>query len=331
MRRREFITLLTCAVAWPKITRAQQGKKVARIGFLTTGALEMPEARAGLKALQEGLREYGYIEGQNFILEVRAADSKIDRFPSLAKELVGLNPDVIVASNSIAARAAQQATTTIPIVVSVMGDPVGDGLVSSLARPGGNVTGLTFLGPQLVPKRLALLKEAIPTMSKVAVLWQPGAYGERTMSDMMNEAEAAAQSLGLLLRLVEVQNPSDFDQAFQTIVEEPIDAIIVFPSPMLFTERRRIVAFAEKFRLPLMSMSKEFVQIGGLMSYGSDITNFNRLIAPYVDKILKGAKPADLPVQQPTKFELAINLKTARTLGLTVPPTLLARADEVIE
>lgn len=331
MKRREFLTLVTGAAAWPHVARAQQGKKVARIGFLTTGALEMPEARSGLKALREGLREYGYIEGQNIILDIRSADSKIDRFPALARELLSLNPDVIIASNSPAARAVQQVTITIPIVVPVMGDPVGDGLVASLARPGGNITGLTFLGPQLVPKRLALLKEAIPAMSRLAVLWQPGAYGERTMNEMMKGAEAAARSLGLLLQQFEVQSPDDFDQAFSRIAGDHVEAVIVFPSSMLFTERRRIVEHAEKLRLPLMAMSKEFVQIGGLISYGSDITNFNRLSIAYVDKILRGAKPADLPVEQPTKFELAINLKTAKTLGLTLPPTLLARADEVVE
>jgi putative ABC transport system substrate-binding protein len=264
-------------------------------------------------------------------LDIRAADSKIDRFPALASELVDLKPDVIIASNTVAARAAQQATTTIPIVVPVMGDPVSDGLVASLARPGGNITGLTFLGPQLVPKRLGLLKEAIPAMSRLAVLWHPGAYGERTMNDMMSEAVAAAGSLGLSLQLVEVQSPDDFDRAFSRIATERAEALVVFPSSMLFTERRRIVELAARFELPLMSVSKEFVQIGGLMSYGPDITNFNRLGAAYVDKILRGAKPADLPVEQPTKFELAINLRTARALGLTLPPTLLARADEVIE
>lgn len=331
MRRREFIVLVTGAASWPQIAGAQLGKKVARIGFLMTGALEMPEARSVLKALREALREYGYIEGQNIILDIRAADSKIDRFPALASELVGLGPDVIIASNTLAARAAQQATNTIPIVVPVMGDPIGDGLVASLARPGGNITGLTFLGPQLVPKRLSLLKEAIPAMSRLAVLWHPGAYGARTMNDMMREAVAATLSLGLSLQLAEVQSPDDFDQAFSQIAGERAEALVVFPSSMLFTGRRRIVELAAKFKLPLMAVSKEFVQIGGLISYGSDITNFYRLGVVYVDKILRGAKPADLPVEQPTKFELVINLKTATALGLTLPPTLLARADEVIE
>jgi putative ABC transport system substrate-binding protein len=202
MRRRDFIAAFAGAAVCPIGARAQQPKKVARIGLLVTPSLEAPETQTILNAFYQGLREHGYIDGQNVIVEVRAANSKIERFPTLANELLGLNLDVIVASNSVAGRAVQQATTTIPIVVPVMGDPVSDGLVASLARPGGNTTGLTFLGPQLVPKRLALLKEALPTVVRVAVLWHPGAYGTRTMNDMMNEAEGAAQTLGLQLRLI---------------------------------------------------------------------------------------------------------------------------------
>jgi putative tryptophan/tyrosine transport system substrate-binding protein len=305
MKRREVLGVIGGAAAWPLAVWAQQPKNVPRIGFLVTGSIESPEARASLKAFDQGLREYGYIDGQNVLVEVRAADLKVERFPALASELVRLNVDLIVASNSLAARAAQQATTTIPIVVPIMGDPVGDGLVASLARPGGNITGLTFLGPQLVPKRLALLKEALPTASQVAGLWHPGAYGERTMNDM--------------------------DRAFSTVAGERADALLIFPSPMLFNQRKRIVDLAAEHRLPIMAMGKEFVQLGGLMSYGADIIDFNRRCVAYVDKILKGAKPADLPVEQPTKFELFINLKTAKTLGLAVSPSLLARADEVIE
>jgi putative ABC transport system substrate-binding protein len=331
MRRREFIAALGGAAAWPLAAHAQQPRTVPRIGFLVTGSIETPEARASLKAFYQGLREYGYIDGQNILVEVRAADSKVERFPALASELVRLNVDLIVASNSLAARAAQQATTTIPIVVPVMGDPVGDGLVVSLARPGGNITGLTFLGPQLVPKRLALLKEALPTASRMAGLWHPAAYGQRTMNDMMNEAEEAARTLGVHLRLVAVHGPDELHWAFSAIAGENADALIVFPSPMLFAQRKRIVDLATEHRLPLMAMGKEFVQLGGLMSYGADIIDFNRLSATYVDKILKGAKPADLPVEQPTKFDLFINLRTARALGLEIPATLLARADEVIE
>src|SRR6266571_1865030 len=331
LKRREVFGVIGGAAAWPLAVWGQQPKNVPRIGFLVTGSIESPEARASLKAFDQGLREYGYIDGQNVLVEVRAADLKVERFAALAGELVRLDVDLIVASNSLAARAVQQATTTIPIVVPVMGDPVGDGLVASLARPGGNITGLTFLGPQLVPKRLALLKEALPSASQVAALWHPRAYGERTMDDMMKETEAAARTLGLHLRFVAVQGPDELDQAFSTIAAERTDAVMVFPSPMLFTERRRIVDLAGKLRLPLISMGKEFVELGGFMSYGADITDFIRRGATYVDKILKGAKPADLPVEQPTKFELFINLRTAQELGIEIPATLLARADEVIE
>src|SRR3954451_7354828 len=331
MKRREVLGVIGGAAAWPLAVWAQQPKNVPRIGFLVTGSIESPEARASLKAFDQGLRERGYIDGQNVLVEVRAADLKVERFPALAGELVRLNVDLIVASNSLAARAVQQATTTIPIVIPVMGDPVGDGLVASLARPGGNITGSTFLGPQLVPKRLALLKETLPSASRVVALWHPGAYGARTMKDMKEETETAGLALGLHLRFIAVQDPNELEGAFSTRGVERTDAVMVFPSPMLFNERTRIVDLALKLRLPLVSMGKEFVKLGGLMSYGADITDFIRRGATYVDKILKGAKPADLPVEQPTKFELSINLKTAKELGVDIPATLLARADEVIE
>ena len=316
---------------WPLAVRAQQPKNIPRIGLLTTGSIELPETRVALRAFHQGLREHGYIDGQNILVEVRAADSKVERFPALASELVRLNVDLIVASNSLAGRAVKQATTTIPIVVPVMGDPIGDGLVASLARPGGNITGLTFLGPQLVPKRMALLKEALPAASRIAALWHPAAYGERTMNDMVSEAEGAARTLGLQLRFVAVHGPDELNQAFSSIAGAYADALFVFPSPMLFTERKRIVELGAAHRLPVIAMGKEFVQLGGLLSYGADIVDFMRRSASYVDRILKGAKPADLPVEQPTKFELFINLKTAKGLGLEIPITLLARADEVIE
>jgi ABC-type uncharacterized transport system substrate-binding protein len=332
MRRREFIALIGGASTLPlAAVRAQQPKKVPRIGFLATGSLEAPETRASIDAFRQGLRELGYFDEENIAIEVRAADWKVERFPSLANELVRLGVDLIVALNSLSGRAAKQATSTIPIVVPVMGDPVEDGLVASLARPGGNVTGSTFLGPQLVPKRLALLKEALPSASRVTVLWHPGAYGERTMKDMRAQAETAGLALGLHLRFVALQGPNELDTAFSGIGAESTDAVMVFPSPMLFNERTRIVDLTRKLRLPLISMGKEFVQIGGLMSYGADITDFIRRGAIYVDKILKGAKPADLPVEQPTRFELSINLKNAKELGIDIPATLLAAADEVIE
>jgi putative ABC transport system substrate-binding protein len=283
------------------------------------------------EAFRQGLRELGYAEGENIIIEYRQADNKIERFPALASDLVSRGVDVILATNSLAGRAVHQATSTIPIVVPVMGDPVGDGLVASLARPGGNITGLTFLGPELLPKRLALLKEALPAVSRVAALWHPGAYGERTMKDMTRDTEAAARRLDVGLRLVAVQGPDDFARAFSEIAAERADALIVFPSPMLFTGLARIAQLAAEYRMPSMAMGREFAQFGGLMAYGASVADLHRRAAAYVDKILRGAKPADLPVEQPTQFELVINLKTAKTLGIALPPILVARADEVIE
>ena len=331
MKRRDFIALVSSVFVWPVSALAQQTARVPRIGFITTGSIDLAETRSSIAAFRQGLRELGYVERQNIIVEIRAADSMVERFPALAKELVDLGADVIVASSSLAGRAAKQATATIPIVVPVMGDPVGDGLVETLAHPGGNVTGMTFLGPQLVPKRLALLKEALPSASRIAVLWHPRAYGDQTMSGMVNEAEAAASTLGIRLLFVPVEGPGELDAVASRIAAEHPDAIVVFPSPMLFTERRRIVDIASKLRLPLIAMGKEFVELGGLMSYGADINDFIRRSATYVDKILKGARPSELPVEQPTKFLLFLNLNSAKQLGLSIPATLLARADEVIE
>jgi len=291
MDRRAFLAGTgALLLARPPAAEAQEAGKVARIGFLTTGAL-------GPETL----------------------------------ELARLKVDLIVAGATPAARAAQQATTTIPIVASAMGDPVGDGLVASLARPGGNITGTTFLGPQLVPKRLELLKEALPKVTRVAALLHPGAFGERTMRDMVKDTEAAGRTLGVQFQLVEVRGPDEFDRAFSTMARQHADVLIVFDSVMLFRERSRIVALATKSRLPSMFNNRESVELGGLLSYGVSLTDLNRRAATYVDKILKGAKPGDLPVEQPTKFELVINLKTAKALGLTIPPPLLGRADQVIE
>jgi putative tryptophan/tyrosine transport system substrate-binding protein len=332
VKRRDFIVLFTGVVAdWPRGLHAQQPKKIPRIGYVTTLSLDSPQARVLREAFWQGLRELGYAEGTNILVEYRGADGKFERFAEVASELVRLELDVIVAPNTPAARVVQQATTTIPIVVPIMGDPVGDGLVASLGHPGGNITGLTFLGPELLPKRLTLLKEALPTVSRVAALWHPGAYSGRTMTNMMKETEAAAQALGVHLPLVAVQSPDELDRAFSTMAAERADALLVFPSPMLFNEGKRIVDLAAKHQLPSMSMARELVELGGLISYGASITDLQRRAAVYVDKIIKGAKPAELPVQQPTKFELVINLKTAKALGLTIPQSILLRADEVVE
>ena len=332
MRRREFILALgAAAAAWPFAARAQQAPKVARIGYLTIGSLESPEARKSLDTFREGLYELGYIEGQNIVIEYRAADGKIERLPALAAELARLRLDLIVAGATPAGLAAQQAFTMTPIVVAAMGDPVRDGLVASLARPGGNITGTTFLGPELVPKRLALLREVLPKISRVAVLWHPGAFGERTMREMLNEIAEAAGTLGMQLQLVEVRQPDELDHAFSRMARERAEALFQFPSAMLFFERRRIAELAAMHRLPSTFNERAFVQLGGLIAYGVSITDLTRRSVTYVDKILKGAKPSELPVEQPTKFELVVNLKTAKALGLEVPTTLLARADEVIE
>ena len=330
--RRAFISGIALSLlAVPPGTEAEPSSKVARIGLLGTASPGSPEYRAPMDALRQGLKERGYVDGQNVAIEVRTANGKVERFPALANELVGLKVDVIFAFNSIAARAAQQATATIPIVVAVMGDPVGDGLVASLATPGGNITGLTFLAPELVPKRLGLLSEALPRASHVAVLWHPAAYGERAMRDMMKKTEAAASTLGMHFQRVAVQGPDELERAFLAIVKERADALFVFPSPMLFNERRRIADFAAKQRLPSMFGERAYVEVGGLMSYGANINELIRRSAAYIDKILRGARPGDLPIEQPTRFELVVNLNAAKALGATMPQSLLLRADEVIQ
>jgi putative ABC transport system substrate-binding protein len=245
LRRREFMLALGAAAAWPRATRAQQGTKVARIGYLVTASLESPEGRAMADAFRLGLRERGYVEGQNIVIEYRSADGRIERFPQLANELVSLSLDLIVAPNTPAARAAQRVTTTIPIVVPVMGDPVADGLVASLARPGGNITGLTFLGPELASKRLGLLKQALPNASRVGALWHPGAYGERTTREMLQGTEAAARTLAVELQLVEVRGPDEFERAFSAITGNRADALLVLPSAMFFNEGKQIVDLDE--------------------------------------------------------------------------------------
>jgi putative ABC transport system substrate-binding protein len=330
MRRREFITLVGgAAAAWPLAARAQEAPKVARIGLLISGgSLESPAVRANINAIRQRLAELGYIEGQNTIIEPRADDHVTDQ---LASELVRLKVDAIIAIATPAGRVAQRATTTIPIVVGSMADAVQDGLVASLARPGGNITGTTFLGPELLAKRFALLKDLLPAMSRVVGLWQPNAFSEATNNSMRKETAEASTALGVQLQLVEVQKPDEFERAFSDIAQMQADALLEFPSPMFFVERKRIVGLAATHRLPAMYNAREFVQLGGLIAYGANILDLNRRTADFVAKILKGTKPSDLPVEQPTKFELAINHKTAMALGLSIPQSLLATADEIVE
>jgi len=283
-------------------------------------------------AFRQGLRDLGYVESRNVVIEYRDAEGKVERHPTLATELVALKVDVIVvAGSTLTARTAKQATSTLPIVFIAVGDPVGSGLVTSLARPGGNVTGLSNLGPELVGKCLELLKQAVPGVERVAVLWVPGALGERTDKDMLNGAEVAGRALGVQLQFVDARGLENFDRAFSDMTSARAGGLTVLPSARLLRHKDAIVDLAAKNRLPAVYTSREFVDAGGLMAYGANLADLYRRAATYVDKVLKGAKPADLPVEQPTKFELVINLKTAKALGLEVPPTLLVSADEVIE
>ena len=331
MRRRAFIAGVGAATVWPFGVAAQQTPKISRIGWLGTPPFDSPAGRMNREAFLQGLRDLGYVEGQNILIEYRMADGRVERLPELAAELVRLDVDLIVAGATPAGRAAQQATKTIPIIVNAMGDPVRDGLVASLPRPGGNITGTTFLGPELVPKRLALLKEFLPRISRVAVLRHPGVFNERTMTDMLNQTTDAAATLGVILQFVDARKSEDLDRAFSTMARERAEALLPFPSTLFFAERRRIVELAATHRLPAMFNAREFVELGGFAAYGANLDDLFRRGAAYVDKILKGAKPSDLPVEQPTKFELVVNLKTAKSFGLSVSPSLIARADEVIQ
>jgi putative ABC transport system substrate-binding protein len=304
------------------VARAQQPEKIFRIGLLTGGS-NLSERRG---ALRQGLRDLGYAEGKNIIIEDRS-EEKTDRFPSLAAELVRLKVDVIVTSGTPQTRAAKKATTTIPIVMAAVGNPVGSGLVASLARPGGNVTGLTTITRELDGKRLELLKEAAPNVSRVAIIWNP----ESAATPVFKAIETAAEPLRLQLQSLEVRASEDLDRAFRDAAKEHSQAVVVLRNPaIVMNERRRVVKLAIASRLPTIYDDRAFVEAGGLMSYGTNIADLYRRAATYVDKILKGAKPANLPVEQPTKFEFVINLKTAKEIGLTIPPNVLARADRVI-
>ena len=331
MRRREFFTVLGVAFAGPLSARAQQPTKIPTIGLLSFVGVQSPDLQSLLGPFRQGLRERGYVEGQNIVIEYRSADQKIERLAALAADLVRMKVDLIVAGNTAAARAARQTTATIPIVCFTMSDPIGQGLIASLAHPGGNVTGFSDLSPDLVPKCLALLRETVPRASRVAALFYPDAFSERTGAELLQGAADAARKLGLELRVARVKQPEDIDRAFSMMMTDRAEAVVVFPGPLTYIERRRIVDLTTQHRLPAVFWRREFVEVGGLLSYGIDYGDQFRRGAAYVDKILKGAQPGDLPVEQPSKFELVINLKTAKALGIAVPPTLLAQADEVIE
>jgi len=318
-----FALLLLIA---PLTAEPQQVRKVPRIGILWPFSPTIASPFAD--AFRKGLDGLGYVEGQTIALEERWAEGRFDRLPSLAAELVRLNVDVFVAVSTPAARAAQQATRMIPIVMTLVSDPVESGLVASLARPGGNVTGLSLMHPELSRKRLELLKEVIPKVSRVAVLSDSS---NPNTPPLLRETEAAARVLGVQLQVVEVRDPLELDSAFSAMTRERAGGLVVMPHSIFQDQRRRIVDLAAKSRLPAMYPWKEPVDAGGLMAYGASVPDILRRAAVYVDKILKGAKPAELPIEQPTKLELAINLKTAKTLGLTIPQSFLLRADHVIE
>ncbi len=328
MRRRAAVALALAIglLAAPSPGGTEQAAKMARIGWLSTGSTTSHGLL--LEGFREGLRELGYMEGKNIAIEYRWAEGRLDRLPPLATELVQLKVDVLVTAGSPGIRAAKQATTTIPIVMAAGGDPVGSGYVASLARPGGNITGLSNLAEDLVAKLLELLKNAVPGVSRVAVLSNPANPAHASFRRVIQDA---ARTLGVTLLPVDARGPHEFDGAFATMIKERAQGLVELPDPMFLTERNRLTDLAVRNRLPAIYGFKEHAAAGGLMAYGVNLRDSYRRAATYVDKILKGAKPADLPIEQPTKFELVINLKTAKALGLTIPPSLLLRADQVIE
>jgi putative ABC transport system substrate-binding protein len=304
---------------------AQQPAKIARVGFLLPYS-PAPDAR--VEAFRQGLRELGYVEGQNVTIEYRWADGKFEQLPELAADLVRLKVDVIVTAVTQASLAARQATGAIPIVMIGVSDPVGSGLVASLARPGANITGTSSMTAEVVGKQLELLKETVPKLSQVAALWNPA--NPIFQAIQRKETEVAARALGVQLRILEARGPGDIERAFAAMTSKRTRALLVLGDPVFTSHRKRIADLAVNGRLPTVSGSREFVDAGGLMAYGPSFTEMYRRAAVYVDKILKGTKPADLPVAQPAKFELVINLKTAKQIGLTIPPNVLARANQVI-
>ena len=320
------MALCTVLFALCVSAHAQQPSKIPRIGLLFTATPSAAAAR--IEAFRQGLRELGYVEGKNILIEQRYAEGQLNHMNELAAELVRLKVDVIVTIGPAATRPAKEATTAIPIVMGVDDDPVGNGFVASLARPGGNITGLASLAPEIGGKQLELLKEIVPRLSRVAVL---GTSTQPGNAQSLREAEVAAQALAVKLQYLDVLSPKDIEPVFRTASNGRAEAVLVVRASVFFSHRKQIVDLAAKRQLPAMYYTTEYVEEGGLMTYGVSITDLFRRAATYVDKILKGAKPAELPIEQPTKFELVVNLKTAKRIGLTIPPNVLARADKVIK
>ncbi len=327
--RRMFLAAIGGSLlAAPLAAEAQPAAKVWRIGFLTSGFREGAGADIRLAPFSRGLRDLGYVEGRNVIVEVRYAEGRVERFPALAAELVNLKVDVLVATSTPGALAGKQTTSTIPIVMAAVGEPVEVKLVDSLAHPGGNITGLSISAPQLAAKRLDLLKQTLPKLSRVTVLWNSSNQG---MQARFQETQSGAQLLGVSIHSVPIQSPDDFGLVFGAMMKDRPESLLVLADTVTVANRQRAIEFAARNRVPAIYEVRAFVDDGGLMSYGIDMADHYRRAAIYVDKILKGAKPADLPIEQPTKFELIVNLKTAKALGLTIPQSLLLRADQVIE
>jgi putative ABC transport system substrate-binding protein len=325
MNRRAFVAGLGAVLTAPLGAQAQQAGRVYRIGYVNPGGASLAPIR--LEPLRQGLRELGYVEGRNLVLEARWGEGQVERLPGLVTELLNAKVDVIVTAAATAARAARDATTTVPVIMVDPGDPVGAGLVTSLARPGGNVTGLSSVTPDIVGKQVQVLKEALPTLANLIFVSNPGVPAGALA---LKEAEKATQSIGARLRVIGVRNPDEFEPALADIPKERT-AILIFPDPLTFTHRRRLMSVAVQHGFGVVSGSKEFAEAGGLLSYGPSFVEMFRRAAVYVDRILRGTRPADLPIEQPTTFELVINVKTAKALGLTIPQSLLLRADQLIE
>jgi putative ABC transport system substrate-binding protein len=325
-RRRFLLTSLAGAFAGPLAVRAQEPARIWRIGFLESGSHSAGDPR--VEALRRGFEELGYAHGRNLAIEFRWADGNANRLPLLAAELAKLKLDAIVSQGTQATDAARRATTTIPIVFAVAGDPVGTGLVSSLSRPGRNVTGLSDIAPEMAGKRLELLRQLVPGITRIAVLWNPA---NPSAAPQMRDTGAVARSFALLVRSLELKDVSQLEGAFASAVQDRVGAMIALSDGALYARRVQIAQLAARHRLPCVAWTPEFAESGCLMTYGADVVEMHRRAATFVDKIWRGVSPADLPVEQPTKFQLVFNLKTAKALGLTIPPSLLARADQVIE
>jgi len=328
VERRTFVGVVAGALlTLPLVIEAQQAGKVPRIGYFAQNSAELGQRQ--LVAFRQGLRERGWVGDQNIVIEIRFADGKVDRFPALIAELIRLKVDVIVTTSSATTWVAKDATKSIPIVMAASANAPGEGLVTSLAHPGGNITGMTFMaGPEIAGKQLQLLKEMVPAASSVAVLTNPT---NRSHAAFSKELKVAARSLGAQLQVLEAPNPDQLDSAFAAMTRERVAALLVLTDSMFFGQRQRIADLAAKSRLPALYSQREFIDAGGLVSYGPSLLDMFHHAATHVDKILRGAKPGDIPVEQPTKFELVINLKTAKALGLTIPQSLLLRADGVTQ